>query len=66
MTLEQSTDSSSGSVTSTLKETVSPNLKSVPSFGCWRVTVGAVLPTVTWTEAVPLRPDGSVAVSVAE
>ena len=44
---------------------MSPKENSWPSAGACRVTVGAVLPTLTCTFAVPVSPVGSVTVSVA-
>lgn len=64
-TLEQSIAPSSGSVTVTLNGMSSPKLNSCPSPGSSRFTLGAVLPTVTWTLAEPVRPVGSLAVTVA-
>ena len=55
---------SSGSDTVIVYGTVSPKLNSVPLTGVFSVTVGAVLPTVITTLAVPVRPAGSVTVSV--
>lgn len=64
-TFEQSMVPSSGSVTVTLNGISSPKENSCPSPGSSRFTLGAVLPTVTWTLAEPVRPVGSVAVTVA-
>lgn len=64
-TFEQSIAASSGSVTRTLNGMASPKLNSCPSLGSSRVTFGAVLPTTTCTLALPVRPLGSFAVSVA-
>ncbi len=63
--LEQSIVPSSGSVTLTLNGISSPKVNSCPSPGSSRFTWGAVLPTVTWTLAEPVRPEGSFAVTVA-
>ena len=49
---------SSGSVTVTVYATWSPQSKKPPSGGSVMVTVGAVLPTVTGTFAVAVRPLG--------
>ncbi|RGC66058.1 hypothetical protein C5N14_25410 [Micromonospora sp. MW-13] len=65
MTLAQSIVPSSGSVTVMLNGTVSPKEKSRPLPGLFTVTVGAVLPTVMVTLALPVAPCGSRTVSVA-
>lgn len=65
VTLEQSIGPSSGSVTVTLKGSLSPNLNRAPSAGTVIFTLGAVLPTTTRTEELPVFPSGSVTVSVA-
>src|ERR671914_289044 len=66
LTLAQSMVPSSGSVTFTLNGTASPKLNSCPSRGSSRVTFGAVLPTTICTLALPVRPLGSLAGTVAE
>jgi hypothetical protein len=45
---------------------VSPNANSAPLPGFCNVIVGAVLPAVTRTLAVPVSPCGSVTVNVGE
>ncbi len=65
LTLEQSMVPSSGSVTVTSNGIASPKSWIAPSRGSLRATVGAVLPTVTRTEAVPDLPVESVTFSVA-
>ncbi|RPK85183.1 hypothetical protein EES45_02890 [Streptomyces sp. ADI97-07] len=65
LTLEQSIVPSSGSVTVTLKGTAAPGSMMAPSAGSSRRTVGAVLPTVTTTEAVAVFPVPSESVSSA-
>jgi hypothetical protein len=58
-------DPSSGSVTASWNPTCSPQSKTWPSSGAWRVSVGAVFPTVTGMLATVERPVGSVTVSRA-
>ncbi len=65
LTLAQSTVPSSGSVTVIRNGTVSPKAKISPASGLSMVTVGAVLPTVIRTSAVPVAPCGSRTVSLA-
>ncbi len=65
MTFVQSMVASSGSVTVIRNGTVSPKENSLPLPGVSMTTVGAVLPTVTVTLAVPVAPCGSRTVSVA-
>src|SRR5688572_20648567 len=56
---------SSGSLPVTVNGIVSPKLNSCPFPGVDRLTVGAVLPTLMMTLAVPGRPCGSRTVNVA-
>ena len=65
MTRAQSIVPSSGSVTVIWNGTVSPKENSWPLAGVLMVTVGAVLPTLICTLAVPVAPCGSRTVSVA-
>ena len=66
VTFAQSTVPSSGSVTVTWYGNASPKLNTAPFAGLSTVTVGAVLPTVMTTVALPKLPAGSRTVSFAE
>ena len=59
MTSDAETAPSSGSVTATFHERLSPKSKNEPFGGSENCTVGRVLPTVIGTVVVPVWPSGS-------